>query len=284
MTDFELPGDIVDVDEYTEYITILLYGDPGIGKTRLAGTARNALILATENGAVSARKSSGNTKVWDCINSWEKFEEAYDWLVENADKPGFPFDWVCIDTGTQLQLNIRNDLVRTRVDEGTAKDLDPDKVHLDEYGKEQQRLMRYVTLINSLPVNVMWTAHAMLVDNEEGEQFKMPNFHGKGYGMANWIAAQMHLVGYMHYRDVKDAKTQKISPRRVVEWRGTDDYLAKDRFDALGPRTIGKSLAQITDTILASNAVEDETPAPKKAPAKKAAPKKAPETAPNQGE
>ncbi|AVE00719.1 Sak4-like ssDNA annealing protein [Gordonia phage Buggaboo] len=283
-TVFELPGDIVDIDEYTEYITILLYGDPGIGKTRIAGSARNPLILATENGTVSARKSSGNTKVWDCINSWEKFEEAYEWLAENAEKPGFPFDWVCVDTGTQLQLNIRRDIVDERVEEGTAKDLDPDKVHLDEYGKEQQRLMRYITLFNALPVNVLWTAHAMLVTNEEGEEFKLPNFHGKGYGVANWIAAQMHLVGYMHFRDVKDAKTQKVTPRRVIEWRGTDRYMAKDRFDALGPRTIGMGLAQITDKIVAANSVEEEAPAPKKAPAKKAPAKKAPQTAPNQGE
>ena len=253
-TDFELPGDIVDIDEYTENITMLVYGDPGIGKTRFVGSAKT-LILAVENGTISARKSKGDAKVWDC-STWEKFKTAYEWLVENAALPGFPFDWVAIDTGTQLQLNIRRDIVDA--DAAVDDSRNPDTVELQEYGEEQQRLMRYVTLVNDLPVNVCWTAHSMLVSNEEGEELRLPNFHGKGYGVANWIAAQMHCVGYMHYADVKK-RDGSVTKTRIITWRGSENLIAKDRFDALGARTINKGLAEVTKIIEASNAVDGES-------------------------
>ncbi|QAU06391.1 RecA-like DNA recombinase [Gordonia phage WhoseManz] len=252
---FDLPDDIVGIEDYTESISMLVYGDPGIGKTRFAGAAKT-LFLATENGTISARKAGGQSKVWDCVNSWEKFEQAYEWLVDNTAKDGFPFDWICIDTVTQLQLNIRRSIVEERFE---LKGGSLDKVQLEEYGEDQMRLMRFVTLVNDLPnVNKLWTAHSMLVENEKGEEFRLPNMHGQGYKVANWVAAQMHCVGYMHFANVTNAKTQKTTKTRVIQWHGTDDVIAKDRFDCLGRQTVNKNLAQITEKILAANAVEDD--------------------------
>ena len=257
MSDFELPGDIVDIDEYTENVTMLVYGDPGIGKTRFVGSAKT-LILAVENGTISARKSKGDAKVWDC-STWEKFKTAYEWLVENAAQPGFPFDWIAIDTGTQLQLNIRRDIVDA--DAAVDDSRNPDTVELQEYGEEQQRLMRYVTLVNDLPVNVCWTAHSMLVSNEEGEELRLPNFHGKGYGVANWIAAQMHCVGYMHFTDVQF--TSGIKQARVIQWNGTANVVAKDRFDCLGQYTNhakGQKTLQVLEKKIIDSASVESTP------------------------
>lgn len=249
---FDLPDDIVDIDDYTENITMLVYGDPGIGKTRFAGTGRT-LILGIENGTIAARQSGGESKVWKCPK-WDNVLDAYNWLLDNAGKEGFPFDWIAIDTGTQMQLQIRRDVVDQRIEEGTAKNLNPDKVEMQEYGEDQNRLMRFVTLFNDLPVNVLWLAHAMLATNEEGEEFRLPQFHGKGYQVANWIAAQMHCVGYMHFAPVKiKGNTRNM---RVIQWRGTDEVRAKDRFDALGARTVGKGLSDIQKIIESSNSVD----------------------------
>lgn len=248
---FDLPDDIVDIDEYTENITMLLYADPGVGKTRFCGTAKRPLILAVENGTIAAKKSPGASKIWKCPK-WENFHEAYVWLEENSRKPNFPFDWICVDTGTQLQLNIRRSIVDSEVEADDSRN--PDKVELQEYGEEQQRLMRYVTLVNDLGVNVCWTAHAMFGTNEDGEEIRMPNFHGRDGKVANWIAAQMHLVGYMHFAPVNT--TKGVKTMRVIEWQSDPKYLAKDRFDALGKRTVGKGLADITKIIESSNAVD----------------------------
>ena len=255
LSGFDLPDDIVGIDEYTENITMLLYGPPGIGKTRLAGTARS-LILAVEKGTVSAKKTAGpGAKVWPCP-AWPNFERAYEWLKANAAKPGFPFDWVVIDTGTQLQLDIRKDIVEERVE---LKGGSVDKVQLEEYGEDQMRLMRFVTLVNDLPVNVLWTAHEMMGTTPEGEELRLPQFHGKKGLVANWVAAQMHCVGYMHFADVQF--TSGVKRARVIQWNGTENIIAKDRFDCLGGRngfTVGKNLQQLTDMILAANAVETD--------------------------
>ncbi|AYD82154.1 Sak4-like ssDNA annealing protein [Gordonia phage Turuncu] len=248
---FDLPDDIVDIQEYTENITMLLYGDPGIGKTRFLGSAKRALILGIENGTISAKKAPGNSKVWRCPK-WSNFLEAYNWLEDATRDEKFPFDWLCIDTGTQLQLDIRRDIVDADVEADDERN--PDKVELQEYGEEQMRLMRYVTLVNDLPVNVCWTAHAMFAEDDPG--LRMPNFHGRDGKVANWIAAQMHMVGYMHMDAVKT--TKGVQTMRVIEWQPNKKWMAKDRFDALGRRTVGKGLADITKIIESSNAVGSE--------------------------
>ena len=249
---FDLPDDIVDIEEYTEHITMLVFGDPGIGKTRFAGSAKT-LIIGVENGTISARQNGKGAKVWKCPK-WTNFVEAYEWLVENTPKDDFPFDWIAIDTGTQLQLNIRRDIIDADVEVDPSRN--PDHQELQEYGEEQNRLMRYVTLVNDLPVNILWTAHAMLATNEEGEEFRLPQFHGKGHQVANWIAAQMHCVGYMHFDEVRTKNG--VRKARVIQWRGSEDVIAKDRFDALGARTVGKSLADIQKIIESANAVDSE--------------------------
>lgn len=271
----EIPDWVQELEEYTESINMMVYSDPGVGKTVLGGSyGKRSLIIATENGTVAAARQGSQAAVADCRGDWMKFEEITEWLQDNADRDGFPYDWVIIDTGTALQDIILQDIVQTAVDVDTEGKRSRDKYELQEWGEGHNRFRRYVGYYNDLPVHTLWLAHAMNWDDEEGNTIRMPKFQGKHEQMSVWMSAQMHCYGYMHMVPVK-LKDDRIVQRRQIEWQANSKWRAKDRFDVLGkPKGYTRSLdlKQLTDIILADAAVE-ETPAPaKKAPAKKAAP------------
>lgn len=76
-----LPPQIVDLNEYTETINMLVYGDPGTGKTVLAGSDRT-LIIACEPGTLSAARFGGaenGAQVWPATTQ-KDIDEALKWL------------------------------------------------------------------------------------------------------------------------------------------------------------------------------------------------------------
>src|SRR5690349_21672989 len=102
-----LPPEIVDLADYTESTNILCHADTGAGKTVLWAALPNILILAIEEGTVSAKrrlpppKAGTKRKVWR-IRTWLELVEAYEWLRDN---PGV-FDWVLIDSITRAQYHL----------------------------------------------------------------------------------------------------------------------------------------------------------------------------------
>lgn len=275
-----LPPDIIALEDSTEHINIMVYGDPGVGKTVFAGSSNNPLILATEPGTLSASRQGSKGRVWPST-TWEGFKSGYEWLYDNVSEPDFPFDWVVVDTGTTLQEVILEDIVTKRTESDASKN--PDKVELQEWGDMHNRFRKYVNKINDLPVNVLWTAHAMMTEDEEANEFRMPQFQGKGNQMAMWMASRMHAYGYMHNVTVNVKKADgSITPanRRRIQWTATETVRAKDRFDCLGPfTTVGNAkttrpLSDLTKMIHESAAIDEKAPV-KKAPAKKVAAKKA---------
>lgn len=286
---FDLPDDIVGFEDYTESINMMIYADSGTGKTVIAGSDKT-LVLATEDGTIAAARQGAKRNggaVWP-TKTVESFVKAVDWLEENVEQPGFPYRWASIDTATELQSIMLRHLVDRRVEEGVAKSLNPFKVELQEYGEMHEMFRTYVRKLNDLPINVLWTAQAMMTEDEEGNEFRMPAFQGKGNQMAMWMASKMHCYGYLHHAtvNVKDANGNvKTVQRRRIQWQPTATVRAKDRFDCLGQfTTVGDAsktapLKELTQKIYDSAGADEEpTPAPKKAPAKKA-PAKAAATA-----
>ena len=284
----DLPDDIIGFEDYTESINMMIYADSGMGKTIVAGSDKT-LVLATEDGTIAAARQGAKRHggaVWP-TKTVESFTKAVDWLEENVEDPKFPYRWVSVDTATELQSIMLRHLVDRRVEEGIAKSLNPFKVELQEYGEMHEMFRTYVRKLNDLPVNVLWTAQAMMTEDEEGNEFRMPMFQGKGNQMAMWMASKMHCYGYLHLANVavKTDSGTKTVQRRRIQWQASEHVRAKDRFDALGKfTTVGDAsktapLKDLTKMILDSATIEEPTPAPKKAPAKKVAPAKAAATA-----
>lgn len=246
-----LNPNIVSIDETGESVNLLVYGPSGVGKTVFGGSADRALFLSVEHGTVSAKRQGSNAKVWP-VTTWSDLESAYSWLydaVEECENTGeeFPFDWVVLDSITQMQqVMLRHILDKAVKDNGSR---DPDIPAIQDHQKWQNMFKRFVAAFCDLGVNVLFTALVRNEEDEEGEQFVTPDIQGKGYQMSQSVAGMMTSYGFMQVKRIKDPETGKAKRVRRITWQDTGVIRGKDRLDVLSPYTQNKSLQDITDMI-----------------------------------
>lgn len=258
-------ANIVDLDDFTESINMLVYGDSGSGKTVLAGTAdEKMLILATEKGLIAAKRQGSKAKGWKC-SSWGDIDKAYKWL---KDHPDHGFEWVCIDSLSEFQQHMLRWILDQAMAENASRD--PDIPAIQDHQKWQNMYKRYVRAFNDLPVNMLYTATAFRKEDEEGEDLILPDILGKDYGISQWTCASMHVVAYLSVRRKKETKEEF---RRLLAKR-TGPYFGKDRYNVLVPFVDNPTMPEISARI---NNQPKKTPAkatPTRSVARKAAPNK----------
>jgi hypothetical protein len=223
---------ILDLETGIDSINILIYADSGVGKTVFTATAPKCLILSTEpGGTVSAKIHGSKAKVWH-IRAWSDLIEAYEWLRDN---PDHGFDWVILDTATEMQVKLVYHILGIAVADN--EDRNPDIPSLQDHQEWQNKFLRFIDLFCDLPVNVVFTAHAMTVSDDDGEDVLLPQLKGgeSWKAIARSMCAKMTIVGYMRVITVKDAKdSKKETEIRRIRWRKSGSVTAKDRTDSLG--------------------------------------------------
>lgn len=254
----ELPPDIEDLKDYTETINILCHSDTGGGKTVLWSRLPNVLILALEEGTVSAKrwerkhprpKSAGIIKVWKCP-TLEAFVEAYAWCRDAIEDGEFPFEWVLIDSVTAAQSRILRAIMLAAVKANKTRD--PDIPAIQDHFKWQLMLKRMVTDWNELPVNTVWTARSMNKEDPDGEDIVVPLIEGKDYQISAWVCGEMHLVCYL-----KRSRKGKGDDAKIIRKLYTnehDKYWCKDRYDALPYVMVNPDANKIIKMIVDSGA------------------------------
>lgn len=106
-------------------LNILVFGEPGVGKTTLAATAqdhpamRDVVFLNIEGGLLSVVSRGQPVKAVD-ISSQESVEEFF-WslrkdLMESTDGPLAGVKTVVIDSGSELQTLVLEGIVRKGVE------------------------------------------------------------------------------------------------------------------------------------------------------------------------
>jgi hypothetical protein len=216
--------------DYTESINWLLYGHSGSGKTVIAGKLPGrVLILANEQGTISAKRQGSKAKVW-LIRRWEDLVQAYEYLANND----HPFDWVVIDTVTEMQYKCIRWIMRLVVAANPQRD-----EHIPAQGdhfKWQLAMKQMITDFNELPVNIMWTAQEMVREDPEGEDIILPLIEGKDYQISAWACAQMDVVSNLQLKKVKKRVAGKVEATfvRRLTCNESPPVFAKDRYNVLG--------------------------------------------------
>lgn len=244
------------------YLKWLLYGDPGIGKSRLTATAENCLILKSRSDNLESIVMAGSkADVWE-MTDWNDMEEAYDYLKH--DDHGYEF--VSFDTITLFQelglTHIMEDLVAQK---SHRKVYLPDK---GEYGQNMNRLSMWVRDMKVLPFHFCVVAHAFVwQEDDQDDERRWPLIQGKG--MPAKIAGYMNLVTYM------EAKTDdEGNYGRILYTKKQESYFAKDGWDAFPEKIRNPTVPQMLRRIEERRAQvvpKKATGATKKAPATKKA-------------
>lgn len=203
---------------------MLIYGEPGAGKTYLCGTAQDSeytspiLILDVEGGTLTLRERKDVDVVQ--VRSIAQIVEVHKMLVEENN--GY-YKTVIIDSLTELQKLDMRDIMREVVQK--RPDLDPDVPSQREWGKSGEHIRRIVRAFRDIEANTIMTA-LMVADKDENNAVTyLPSLPGK---LRAEVPGFLDIVGYLHASVDNEETTRKLQlakTRRVT---------AKDRTSKLG--------------------------------------------------
>jgi phage nucleotide-binding protein len=238
--------------ESISWLNVLIYSDPGVGKTHLLGTAEDhpstgpLLVLDIDGGISTLRKrpdvdviqvrSLGQlAKVWrDLFNA----------IPSNGKR--FPYGTIGIDTLTELQSL---DLQKIMVEFAKTNDkIDKDIPDQRGYGKSLSHMREIIRMFRDLPCNVIFNCHAI---NERDDNMKLLHYP-KLTGQLKVVAPGfLDIVGY--YR--AEAGTDGV--KRFMQFQATNTVIAKDRTGAFDAVEIDPTIPSLWQKLQLTN--EGET-------------------------
>lgn len=159
-----MPRYTITPGTFTDRMNVLIYGDPGSGKTHLAGTAQDSPQMAdvhffNVDGGMMTLAQRGDISATD-IRSVDELEQELHRLA--AGDPEYEgVRTVVIDNVTELQtlalesITTREFATRRKKD----KTYSIDQVYLEDYGVAGKQLARVLRGFRDLPMHVIYLAH-----------------------------------------------------------------------------------------------------------------------------
>jgi hypothetical protein len=204
---------------------MLIYGDSGIGKTTLAGSAdavpmmRPVLFVDIEGGTESLRNPYPEVEQVR-VKNWNEMQDLYGALYDGKHK----YQTVVIDSLTEAQkfsmYEIMHKLAEIRPDQ------DPDIPSMREWGKNIEQIRKFVRAFRDLPMHTIFTALAKSDKNARtGIATWKPSLSGK---LADEVAAFLDIVGYYYIKEVPDEEGGTLQQRMLLTQK-TEEFVAKDR-------------------------------------------------------
>jgi hypothetical protein len=213
------------VIEQQPYFNMLIYGNSGAGKTRLAGSAaavpdlRRILFIDVEGGTLTLRNTPYNEVEVVRVKSWQDMELVYNELYANPTQ----FNTVIVDSLTEIQKMSMDRVMRRLVEENEERDGDVPGMREWNINIEQTR--KFVRKFRDLPVNTIFTAlETTEKDMRKGSLKRKPSLSGK---VKDEVAAFLDIVVYLYIKEVGDEN------KRILLTGQTEDTVAKDRSNQL---------------------------------------------------
>jgi hypothetical protein len=214
--------------EKVPYLNILFYGESGVGKTTLAGSAdavpdmRNVVVIDIEGGTFSLQNAGYNVDVIR-VKNWKELQDLYNEIYEQIHAGKFGYQTIILDSLTEIQkfnmYGILDDLQKKK------PDADPDVAGLREYLKNSEQIRRFVRAFRDLECHTIFTAlQKTEKDDRTGLRQTLPDLTGK---LASQIPAFLDEVLYYYTKQIKDGDT--VINKRFLLTQKTEGQVAKDR-------------------------------------------------------
>lgn len=205
---------IETIEEFSPYLKVLLYGNPGAGKTVLACRAPNPLLLDFEKGALSLKN---HKELWGVkrksVSSFEEVEEIL-WKLKAGANP--EIETVIIDTVTELQKSHLDSILKRNWNKD--KNRNPYLAFQQDYNESTQAIRRLMVAFRDLDRNLVITAHALETTNDTtGILLIRPAITP---ALLTSIEGLVDVMGYMvQIRDDEADPPKWIRKMQVVESR-----------------------------------------------------------------
>jgi len=221
-------------------LNMLIYGEAGVGKTWLAGSAssvptmRNVLYLDAEAGKATLREHPDVEII--PARRWEDYISVYNALRAG----GHSYKTVVLDSLSEIAEQCKDQVMTEMKADPENESRDADIPSIREWGKLQVRMTRLIRLYRDLPMHVIFIAHAERVQLKTGKHKWMPLLNGK---MQMKVPQIPDIVFFMYNQEVNGEQ------RRLMLTSQTDIAVAKVRGAAM-PQIIGADETVTMETIL----------------------------------
>lgn len=227
---------LITPEIFTDKMNILVYGDPGAGKTHFAGTAQDVPSMANVHvfnidGGIMTLASRGDIRASN-ISSVDELEQEL-FKLANKDPEYDGVKTVVIDNVTELlTLALENITMReysNRIKKN--KTYSVDEVYLEDYGVAGKQLARVLRGFRDLPIHVIYIAHRkdkMRAGTNVLEESK-PNLTDK---LGTAVMGYMDFVWYLYTADevIGDEKTgYRTETNRYLLTQPMNNFAAKTR-------------------------------------------------------
>jgi len=196
-------------------ITVLLYGDSGVGKTSTAGTLDNPLLIDIEGGVACLQH-----KDIDTVRIHSDLSNIKDIFDEISTIEGYGA--VMFDSATELEKFMLIELAKRSRNEGMPT--------LQDYGIVSFRMRDYMRRLRDLRetgMDVIVTALEMPLELEQGDGvIRTRAYPMMGRRLAPEICGLFDIVGHMEVSTKKGHEGE-----RFIRLQPTEQIVAKNRYN-----------------------------------------------------
>jgi hypothetical protein len=227
----------VPITHAAEKLRLVLYGEPGVGKTTLAMSFPRPFVINTDDGLVAVTSESPEAVLGEQVDvtSYKDLEALYFWLKERADD----FDTVIVDSLDELAFILTDELIARghEFDTRKGKEMHPVTEFIPEqaeYLANQRQLHAFLTALRRLDKHLVVVLGVRAADPPKQPK-RGPNLApGAAGDLARWAS----VIGEMVVTDQGRALiVRNGDPARVTKtrYRALDPYVLNPTFEKLNP-------------------------------------------------
>lgn len=199
---------ITPVGTRTRRLKLMIYSEPGCGKSVLAASAPNNLIVDVEDGLASLSNHPDTVKdtVYELpYKSFFQVEELIKRL--NDEVPELKhIETVTIDSMSELHKRGLAEVVE-REHKKSPLLVNKFVAETEHHTENNEHIRRLVSSLRDLDRNIIITAHARTVQQKNGSIKVYPDFSEK---LANTLAGIVDIVGYLEKREIAGKVTRVL--------------------------------------------------------------------------